>query len=139
MKEKEIWMKLLLEAKKVLNPREISEFVEAGGVAAALLTTDGNIYTGVCIDTACSLGFCAERNAIGTMITNGENEVVKNSIERLSKYYNLYIVSDAWPSPYRVLKNIGIDKYFKCIYISSAYSTEKKNNLFEYLKKWKFY
>ena len=77
MKEKEIWMKLLLEAKKVLNPRKISEFVEAGGVSAALLTRDGNIYTGVCIDTACSLGFCAERNAIGTMITNGENEVVK--------------------------------------------------------------
>jgi cytidine deaminase len=75
--ENEIWKKLYTEAKKVLNPRSISDSVEAGGVAAALLTKNGNIYTGVCIDTACSLGFCAERNAIGTMITNGENEVIK--------------------------------------------------------------
>ena len=75
--ENEIWEKLYTEAKKVLNPRSISNSIEVGGVAAALLTKDGNIYTGVCIDTACSLGFCAERNAIGTMITNGENEVIK--------------------------------------------------------------
>lgn len=41
-------------------------------VSAALLTEKGNIYVGVCIDTACSLGMCAERNAIANMITNGE-------------------------------------------------------------------
>ena len=35
----------------------------------------GSIYTGVCIDTDCSLGMCAERNAISTMITNGEFEI----------------------------------------------------------------
>jgi cytidine deaminase/ASC-1-like (ASCH) protein len=73
----DVWNKLYFEAKKVLNPRPISDSVEAGGVAAALLTKNGNIYTGVCIDTACSLGFCAERNAIGAMITNGENEIEK--------------------------------------------------------------
>lgn len=41
------------------------------------MTVKGNIYTGVCIDTACSLGMCAERNAISTMITNGESEITK--------------------------------------------------------------
>lgn len=75
--EKEIWNKLYQAAKSVLNPRAISNSVTVGGVAAAILTKSGNIYTGVCIDTACSLGFCAERNAIGNMITNGENEIVK--------------------------------------------------------------
>ena len=45
--ENEIWEKLYTEAKKVLNPRSISNSVEVGGVAAALLTKDGNIYTGV--------------------------------------------------------------------------------------------
>lgn len=35
------------------------------------------IYTGVCIDTACTLGMCAERNAIANMITNGEGKIVK--------------------------------------------------------------
>ena len=37
----------------------------------------GNIYVGVCIDTACTLGMCAERNAIANMITNGENQIDK--------------------------------------------------------------
>ncbi len=77
MKEKEIWDMLITRAFEVLNPRVVSPFIEAGGVAAAVLTKKGNVYTGVCIDTACSLGMCAERNAIANMITNGESEIVK--------------------------------------------------------------
>ena len=73
----DIWDKLYEEAKKKINQRTISPFIEAGGVSAAILTDKGNIYTGVCIDTACSLGMCAERNAIANMITNGENKIVK--------------------------------------------------------------
>lgn len=77
MKEKEIWEKLYNEALSVLNPRVVSGFIEAGGVSAAILTDKGNIYKGVCIDTASTLGMCAERNAIANMITNGENKIVK--------------------------------------------------------------
>lgn len=77
MKEKEVWDMLITRASEVLNPRVVSPFIEAGGVAAAILTKKGNVYTGVCIDTACSLGMCAERNAIANMITNGESEIVK--------------------------------------------------------------
>lgn len=62
-----IWEELYKKCKDILNGRDISDSVSAGGVAAAILTKKGNIYTGVCIDTACSLGFCAERNAIGKM------------------------------------------------------------------------
>lgn len=58
------WNVLYDEAKRFLNPRKISEWVEAGGVAAAIETSSGNIYTGVCVDGACTLGICAERNAI---------------------------------------------------------------------------
>ncbi|ULQ60576.1 cytidine deaminase [Brucepastera parasyntrophica] len=64
-------------AKRVYNPRTVSPFIEAGSVSAALLTAGGNIYTGVCIDTACTLGMCAERNAIANMITNGESSIIK--------------------------------------------------------------
>ena len=32
---------------------------------------------GVCIDTASTLGMCAERNAIANMITNGESRIDK--------------------------------------------------------------
>lgn len=76
MKE-DIWSKLYNEARKVQNGRTISPFIEAGGVAAAILTKKGNIYVGVCIDTASTLGMCAERNAIANMITNGEHEIEK--------------------------------------------------------------
>ena len=62
-------------AMSVIKPREVSRTVEAGSVAAAVESVSGNIYAGVCIDTACTLGICAERNAIFNMITNGENGI----------------------------------------------------------------
>lgn len=77
MKEKEVWDMLITRAEEVLNPRTISPFIEAGGVGAAILTKNGNVYTGVCIDTASTLGMCAERNAIANMITNGESQIDK--------------------------------------------------------------
>lgn len=72
-----IWNKLYNEAVRVQNNRTISPFIDAGAVAAAILTKKGNIYVGVCIDTACTLGMCAERNAIANMITNGESQIDK--------------------------------------------------------------
>lgn len=44
-------------------------------LVAALLTEAGNVYVGVCIDTACSLGMCAERSAIAAMVTAGESRI----------------------------------------------------------------
>lgn len=73
----DIWQILYEKARSVQNPRTVSPFIEAGGVAAAILTKGGNIYLGVCIDTACTLGMCAERNAIANMITNGESWIAK--------------------------------------------------------------
>lgn len=70
-----VWEDLYKAAKNVQNPREVSERIYAGGVAAAIEASSGKIYTGVCIDTSCTLGICAERNAIFNMITNGDNEV----------------------------------------------------------------
>ena len=72
-----IWDVLYEKALEVQNGRVISPFVDAGGVAAAILTKEGNIYVGVCIDTCCSLGLCAERTAIANMITNGESKIDK--------------------------------------------------------------
>lgn len=71
----EIWNKLYEAAKAVQNYRKISNYIEAGGVAAAIESESGKIYTGVCVDTASTLGICAERNAMFNMITNGENRI----------------------------------------------------------------
>lgn len=70
-----IWEKMYAAAKAVQNGRKISEYVDAGGVAAAVLSGSGRIYTGVCVDTCSTLGICAERNAIFNMITNGETVI----------------------------------------------------------------
>ena len=75
--ENNVWEELYEKAKNVRNPRDVSGMISAGGVGAAILTKNHNIYTGVCIDTASTLGMCGERNAIANMITNGENEIVK--------------------------------------------------------------
>lgn len=71
----EIWNRLYNEAKRALSPRKVSDMVEAGGVAAAIEAGSGKIYVGVCVDTSCTLGICAERNAIFNMITNGESVI----------------------------------------------------------------
>lgn len=71
------FMQLFASAKACYNPRVVSPFIEAGGVSAAILTDQGNVYTGVCIDTASTLGMCAERNAIANMLTHGESKIVK--------------------------------------------------------------
>lgn len=70
-----IWEAMLEAAKAVQNDRKVSDYVEAGCVAAAIRSASGRIYTGVCVDTASTLGICAERNAIFQMLTAGENQL----------------------------------------------------------------
>ena len=69
------WEALYAAAKQVLKPRNVSSIIEAGGVAAAIESASGKIYVGVCVDSACTLGICAERSAIFNMITCGEDSL----------------------------------------------------------------
>lgn len=73
----DMWDEMYRRASAVQNDRNVSEYIEAGGVAAAVLSASGKIYTGVCVDTCATLGICAERNAIFNMLTNGEQEIKK--------------------------------------------------------------
>ncbi len=75
--EDKIWEELYSRAKSLIHDKRLSPSMQAGSVAAAIMTKHGNIFTGVCIDAANSLGMCAERNAMSSMITNGENEIAK--------------------------------------------------------------
>ena len=50
---------------------------ESTGLSFQMSLKRHKMYVGVCIDTACSLGMCAERNAIANMITNGENGICR--------------------------------------------------------------
>lgn len=66
---------LIQKAIGALSPRKTSSCAEAGGVGCSLITDRGNVYTGVCIDTACGIGFCAEHSAIAAMVTAGESKI----------------------------------------------------------------
>ena len=68
---------LIQEAMKVLRPRDLYLGNSAGAVACALLSAQGNLYYGVCIEMGSGIGFCAEHSAIAAMITAGESQIAK--------------------------------------------------------------
>jgi len=67
---------LIERASEIVGEYKSSKDCTSGSVGAALITRAGNVYTGVCIDTACSLGFCAEHSAIAEMLKHKESEIV---------------------------------------------------------------
>lgn len=69
--------KLLNEAKKNASKRILTEYADCGQVATAILTTKGNIYTGINSNITCSLGNCAEYAAVLEMLKNNETEIAK--------------------------------------------------------------
>lgn len=64
-------------AKSTLKPMAIGPHGKSGQVACALLTKNGNVYTGVSLDLSCSLGMCAEQSAMAEMVKHGETKIEK--------------------------------------------------------------
>ena len=62
-------------ARQLVGEFRTSRDCVAGGVAAALISRNGHLYTGICIDTACSLGSCAEYSAIAEMLKARESQI----------------------------------------------------------------
>jgi cytidine deaminase len=66
---------LIQAARQLVGEFRTSPDCVAGGVAAAAKSRSGRTYTGICIDTACSLGFCAEHAVIAEMLKARESEI----------------------------------------------------------------
>ncbi len=66
---------LIALAASLAHPFNPSADCSAATVASALITAQSNVYSGVCIDTACSLGFCAEHAAVAEMLKARESEI----------------------------------------------------------------
>jgi cytidine deaminase len=71
----ETMLALIAAAQAECGKFPLSEEFSAGAVAAAIRTAQGNIYTGICIDLACGLGFCAEVAAIAAMLQRRETQI----------------------------------------------------------------
>jgi cytidine deaminase len=68
---------LVDSAKALVGKFPLAEkWLTAGSVAAALRTKSGKVYTGICLDLSCGIGFCAEHAAIAEMLKARETEIV---------------------------------------------------------------
>lgn len=62
-------------AASVVKTRKVGDIL-CGDVGSALLSEGGKVYLGVCADFGGS-GFCAEMNAMGSMMTAGEYRIAR--------------------------------------------------------------
>ena len=75
----EIERELIAKAKSLVAEKKVSGGV-VKEVGSALLTKNGKIYTGVSIDLACGIGFCAEHSAIANMISHSDETEIKTIV-----------------------------------------------------------
>ena len=77
--------RLIEIARSLVGDISLSRGNSAGSVGAALLTVKNNVYSGICLDYACGLGFCpkgyrfayAEHAAVAEMLKHRETEIAK--------------------------------------------------------------
>jgi cytidine deaminase len=67
---------LIKRATDVIFHRKIGRRI-VGDVGCALVSSNANLYLGVCADIVCGLGFCAEQSAVGAMINAGETKIAQ--------------------------------------------------------------
>jgi cytidine deaminase len=69
---------LIAAARAHVRPVQLSHTgMDAATVASAILTRQGNLFTGVSLHLSCGIGFCAEHAAVAEMLKAGETVVQK--------------------------------------------------------------
>lgn len=67
----DIWQKMYEKAQALYQPQEVSDFVYARHVVAAVEAEDGQIFTGFCMEGTCGVfHLCAERLPFSICIKN---------------------------------------------------------------------
>ncbi len=64
---------LIKQAASVIATHKLGDRL-IGDVGAAVVSEQGHVYLGTCIDTS-GIGFCAEQSAIAAMVTAGEHKI----------------------------------------------------------------
>lgn len=82
---------LIKKAVSVCQEKSIND-VKMGSVGCALETSNGNIFTGICIDTGSGMGFCAEHTAISSMLTDKEYKIIKIVAVWLDENNKVYVI-----------------------------------------------
>ena len=73
----DIWEEMYLKAKEEYHPEDVSPFIQAHHVVAAVQSESGKIFTGFCIEGASGvMNLCAERvAALNMYIQTGETKI----------------------------------------------------------------
>lgn len=66
---------LIEKAKEVMKKAKKLKMKDTGGVGSALISSDGNIYSGISLGFFCGIGSCGEYQSIGAMLSNGERKI----------------------------------------------------------------
>ena len=66
---------LIAAARSVVGETDLGEGHSAGSVGAAIRTARGDVFTGICLDLGCGLGFCAEVAAIAQMLAQRQTKI----------------------------------------------------------------
>ena len=66
---------LIKAANEVLGEFPLVGESSAGSVGAAVRSSSGQIYTGICFDVQCGIGFCAEHSAVALMLKSRETVI----------------------------------------------------------------
>ena len=73
----DIWEEMYLKAKEEFHPEDVSPFIQAHHVVAAVQSESGKIFTGFCIEGASGvMNLCAERvAALNMYLSTGETRI----------------------------------------------------------------
>ena len=66
---------IISQAHELARPVTINEDCSAASVGAVIISDSGDTYTGVCLDFACGIGFCAEHSAVAEMLKCHESKI----------------------------------------------------------------
>ena len=66
---------IISQAHELARPLVTSEDCRAASVGAVVISSSGRMYTGVCLDFACGIGFCAEHAAVAEMLKGRESQI----------------------------------------------------------------
>jgi len=83
---------LIKKAENVIKKALPVKLKGTGHVGSALITSKGNIYEGVNVGFQCGIDSCAEYQAVGTMISNGEKIIKKITAVHYDKKKKKYEV-----------------------------------------------
>lgn len=77
----DIWETLYERAKALYHPQDVTPFIYANHVVCALESENGEIFTGICIES-CSgvMNLCAERTAALNMYLNSGQTVIRRLV-----------------------------------------------------------